>query len=174
MCSYLKSPLLCFLLQEKNRTNAPGRGARGSLLVPMNWRGISASTRESNPSSAQTVTVAFHVRTILLFTGNATCLSECLLSLTPVTLFFCFLHTHFNLDSAGLDLWVYTIKSLCMVSNTCYLTLLCPCHGSDLKNVNTSFSSGDAKQTPSAFNMFIVSFVNKGICKLTALVGFLI
>lgn len=74
-----------------------------------------------------------------------------------LTHFFCFLHVHFNLDSAGLDLWVYTIKSLHMVSNRCYLTLLCPCHGSDLKNVNTSFfSPGDAKQTLSPFSMFIV------------------
>lgn len=71
--------------------------------------------------------------------------------------FFVFLHMHFNLDSAGLDLWVYIIKSLRMVSNRCYLALLCPCHGSDLKNVNTSFlSPGDAKQTLSAFSMFIV------------------
>lgn len=34
---------------------------------------------------------------------------------------------------------VYTIKSLHMVSTRCYLTLRCPCHGSDLKNVNNCF-----------------------------------
>lgn len=62
----------------------------------------------------------------------------------PITL--PFLRVHFNLDSAGLNLCAYTIKNFHMVSNRCYLTLLFPCHGSDLKNVNIFFSR-DAKQT---------------------------
>lgn len=112
----------CFFLQVRNPTNALGRAAHGSLLVPMNWRGISASTQGSNPSSAQTVTAAFHVPTTLLCTESATCSSECpslpaSCHTSVVVLGFFFYTQHFHLDSAGLNLWVYTIKSLHMVSN---------------------------------------------------------
>lgn len=57
-----------------------------------------------------------------------------------------FLHVHFHLDSAGLNLWIYIIQNFRMVSSR-HSNPPSPYHGSDLKNVNTFFFSGDAKQT---------------------------
>ena len=41
--------------QVKNRINAHGKGARGSLLVQMNWHGITANTQDTNRLDADNV-----------------------------------------------------------------------------------------------------------------------
>lgn len=110
----IKSSFLFALLQEKNPTNVPGKGARGSLLGLMSSQDISESTLASNLFSVQTVTAVSRVLTTLPCTGSATCWFEGLRlppwrpphlpSSLPSHHLTRFVHVHFNLDSAGLNL----------------------------------------------------------------------
>lgn len=71
---------LCFF-QERNPTSVLGKAAPGSLLVRMNWRGITANTREWSHSSVRTVTAAFPGQTIWHCTAGGICsCEECCLS----------------------------------------------------------------------------------------------
>lgn len=63
-------------IQERNPTSVPGKAAPGSSLVRMNWRGITANTREWSHSSAQTVTAASPGQITWHCTAGGTCWCE--------------------------------------------------------------------------------------------------
>lgn len=106
---------LCWPVQVRSHTNAPGMAARGSSPALTSWLATTGNTQASSPSSVQTVTAASPVRTTWLCIDGDTCWCE------TVSVWWChqtkqkhtFTHTHTSpqggagslpqCGSAGLD-----------------------------------------------------------------------